>query len=127
MFQRAPRSWQMKSPVNCRIESVCRNFRFGKAGPPGQPATMVLDQLQLFLDALAAKNLHYTAVAVNTLTSVVAPTNTSVLVRFTDRDAVLARTDLKQADLSLSNIQNYIYSANFPFPIAGTPNRCRGD
>lgn len=91
-----------------------------QAGTPGQAPTVVLDQLQLLLDALAARNLHYGVVAVNLLTSVAAPTSTGMLVSFTDRDAVLVRADLKQADLSLSNIQEHIYSVELGFPIAGT-------
>jgi endonuclease/exonuclease/phosphatase family metal-dependent hydrolase len=91
-----------------------------QAGPLGGNPTIVLDQLQLLLNALAVRNLHYAPVAVNTLTSVAAPTNTGLLVSFTDRDVILARTDLKQSELSLSNIQKHIYQAKFGFPIAGT-------
>jgi len=90
-----------------------------KAGPPGQAPTIVLDQIQLLLDALAALNVHYNAIAVNILTSIAAPTNAGLLVSFTDRDAVLVRTDLKQSDLKLSNVQEHIYDTKFSFPIAG--------
>jgi endonuclease/exonuclease/phosphatase family metal-dependent hydrolase len=79
---------------------------------------IALDQLQLLLKALAARNLHYAPVAVNTLTSVTVPTKTG-FVRYTDQDVVLARTDLQQSELALSNIQKHIYSAKLNFPIGG--------
>src|SRR5262249_25690268 len=43
-----------------------------QAGPPGGPPTIILDQLQSLLDALAARNLHYAPAAVNMLTSIAA-------------------------------------------------------
>jgi endonuclease/exonuclease/phosphatase family metal-dependent hydrolase len=90
-----------------------------QAGPPAGPPTIVLDQLQLLLAALAARNLHYAPVAINTLTSVTVPTSTGLLAQYTDHDVVLARTDLKQSELALSNIQEHIYAASFNFPIGG--------
>jgi endonuclease/exonuclease/phosphatase family metal-dependent hydrolase len=89
-----------------------------QATQPGQP-DIVLDQLQLLLKALGARNLNYAAVAVNTLTTVTVPTSTGQLVRYTDQDVVLARTDLQQSELALSNIQEHIYAAKLNFPIGG--------
>lgn len=88
-----------------------------EAGPAGGPPTVVLDQLQLLLNALAARNLHYAPVAVNPLTNVTVPTSTGLLVTYADHDVVLARTDLKQSELALSNVQEHIYGAKLGFPI----------
>jgi endonuclease/exonuclease/phosphatase family metal-dependent hydrolase len=90
-----------------------------QAGPPVGPPAVVLDQLQLLLDALAAKDLHYAPVAVNTLTNVSVPTSTGLIVQYADHDVVLARTDLQQSELDLSNIEQHIYAAKLNFPIGG--------
>lgn len=89
-------------------------------GSPGGAPVLVLDQLQLLLDALAQRHLHYAPVAVNNLISVAAPVNATQLVSFLDRDVVLARTDLKQSELALSHIEQGIYQAKFGFPLAGS-------
>ena len=91
-----------------------------ESGPPGGPPTIVLDQLQLLLKALTERGLNYAPVVVQSLTSTAAPSSPTTIVRFTDRNAILARTDLKHSDMDLSNVQQRIYQANFGFPIGGT-------
>jgi endonuclease/exonuclease/phosphatase family metal-dependent hydrolase len=91
-----------------------------QVGPPNGTPVIVLDQLELLLSALRTRHLDYAPVIVNPLTSVAAPASNTEIVSFTDRDAILARTDLKQSEMALSNIQRHIYQAKFGFPIAGT-------
>jgi len=91
-----------------------------EAGPPAGPPGIVLDQIQLLLQALTARGLHYSLVAVQTLTTAAVQTGPASLVRFTDRNAILARTDLQQSEMSLSNVQQAIYQARFEFPVGNT-------
>ncbi len=74
-------------------------------GPLGSPPakTVVFDQLQSLLDALAQQGLHYAPIGISKNIDVEAPSNLGFDVRFIDRDVLLVRTDL--ADLTLSNIQ----------------------
>ncbi len=74
-------------------------------GPLGSPpaTTVVYDQLQSLLDALAQQGLHYAPVAISTNSDFEAPSTLGFDVRFIDRDVLLARTDLP--DLTLANIQ----------------------
>jgi endonuclease/exonuclease/phosphatase family metal-dependent hydrolase len=96
-----------------------------ESGPPGGPPTIVLDQLQLLLKALTERGLNYAPVVVQSLTSTAAPASPTTIVRFTDRNVILARNDLKhsemkRSDIDLSNVQQRIYQAKFAFPIGGT-------
>lgn len=72
--------------------------------------TTLYDQLQLLLDALAARNMDYTPLAVDTLTSIEAP-SLSGCVGYTDRNAILVRTHLRPTGIEISNIQTYHYAA----------------
>ena len=90
-----------------------------RTGPQGQ-TTVLYDQLVLLANALRARGLHYAVVAVNTLTDVEVPGH-STFVHYTDRDAVLARTDLQHSDLDISDVQTHIYETRLLFPVPGTP------
>jgi endonuclease/exonuclease/phosphatase family metal-dependent hydrolase len=84
---------------------------------PGYEPTDLADQLNLLVAALAARNLHYEVIASQDLTDITVPLPTGWLFRFLDRNVVLARSDLKQAELALSNIQTGIYEATIqPIP-----------
>jgi len=72
--------------------------------------TTLYDQLQLLLDALAARHMEYTPLAVDTVASIEAPA-LSGCVRFTDRNAILVRTHLRPMGIEISNIQTYHYAA----------------
>jgi endonuclease/exonuclease/phosphatase family metal-dependent hydrolase len=85
------------------------------------PATDVAyDFLQLLLDSLTARGLHYTAVAQVVNTSIEVPVFTGAGpipyddVRFTDRDAILAR-----ADVATSNAQGDVFATHIPLQIGG--------
>ncbi len=75
------------------------------------------DQLGLLLDALVGRGLHYEVVASQDLTDITAPLlpqdQPLVAIRFLDRNVVLARSDLKQSELALSNVKTQIFAANF--------------
>ncbi len=96
-------------------------YRWGPLNQP--PATEAMwDQLQSLMDALQQRGLHYTVVAVNNLFDAEVPTPMGFDFRMTDRDAILARTDLAPSAFSLSNVQQGIYQAQWAFgnPVLGT-------
>lgn len=89
-----------------------------RTGPTPDTATTVrYDQLQLLMSALESVDAHYRVVAVNTLSDIALPTtsNGPGALRFTDRDVMLARSDLSPAQLQLSDVQKHVYSASLTF------------
>ncbi len=84
----------------------------------GQRVGLLADQLVLLREALAERRLHYRVVAVQTLTNLAVPIAPDLNFRFLDRNVILARTDLTQAELALSNVQSGVYAATIE-PIDG--------
>ena len=86
-----------------------------RTGPTPETATQTLyDQLQLLLAALVEEGVPYDVVAVNHLTDLALPGNTGAL-RYTDRDVLLVRSDLRPPELHFSNIHANIFKAAFVF------------
>ena len=75
---------------------------------------MLYDQLKLLLRALARHGAPYDIVAVNTLTDLALPGSYGAL-RYTDRDALLVRSDLRRPAFHISNTQTHIYEAALDF------------
>lgn len=74
------------------------------------------DLLQLILDELARQGLHYAPIAVVTQIDVTVPSSTGLYVRGTQRNAILARTDMDPVDFQLSNIQTGHFATNLTIP-----------
>ena len=86
-----------------------------RIGPTPETATHVLyDQLKLLLRALARHGAPYDIVAVNTLTDLALPGSQGAL-RYTDRDALLVRSDLRRPAFHISNTHTHIYDAALDF------------
>jgi endonuclease/exonuclease/phosphatase (EEP) superfamily protein YafD len=81
-------------------------------GPATPAETVLYDYLDILLAALDARGLHYKPVAVVTNADNELPTALGFDARVVDRDAILARTDLRVADLKLSNPQFGNYMTN---------------
>ena len=99
-----------------------------RTGPPDtfsespMPAKRVrLDYLEILLQELNERGLHYAPVAVTKNFDVENPGYTApgVLqdIRLTDRDVILARTDLPSSELKLSNVQTANFHTNATLPI----------
>jgi hypothetical protein len=96
---------------------------------PATPATAVaLDYVQLLLDALAARGLHYEVVAESITFDAELPSSLGFDVRHTDREVILARSDLKKADLRIFNAQtgNFATNCTVPDTLIGTITLLRG-
>jgi len=102
-------------------------FRTRAYSPYPTPTTFVIDYLQLLLDALAARGLHYGVVAEvknfdSEIPAMGLPGVTGLgLVRLTDRDVILARTDLNRGHMFLSNVQSSNFATNLTVTAAGAP------
>ncbi|CAN5663286.1 hypothetical protein BH20ACT12_BH20ACT12_12370 [soil metagenome] len=83
-----------------------------------------LDYLEILLQELHERGLHYAPVAVTKNFDVENPGYTApgVLqdIRLTDRDVILARTDLPSSKLKLSNVQKANFHTNAALPIGTT-------
>jgi len=89
------------------------------------PARRVrLDYLEILLQELNERGLHYAPVAVTKNFDVENPGETApgVLqdIRLTDRDVILVRTDLPSSELKLSNVQTANFHTNASLPIGTT-------
>lgn len=88
------------------------------------PAEMVTyDFLQMLLDSLEARGAHYAPVAVQTnldaeLTGVFGPTS-ALDIRYTDRLAIIARTDLQTSRLKLEGTQTGTFPTLLPVSLLG--------
>lgn len=89
-------------------------WRFGPT--PDTATTVLFDGLGLLVSALNAAGVPYDVIAVNRLTDLAAPGNLiGGALRFTDRNAVLVRSDLRPPQLHLSNVHARTFDAAFPF------------
>lgn len=88
-------------------------------------AEVLADQLNLIIEALAARHQHYKIVATQNLTDITAPLGDGSYLSFLDRNVILARTDLKQSELALSNVRSGIYQATIT-PVPGFPEELNG-
>ena len=97
-----------------------------RTGAPFDPApadTVAYDFLQLLLAELAGRGLRYAPVAVVTNFAAEAPAFLPPAqlfdVSFTDRDVVLARTDLKVSELKIEAVAAQNFQTVLPLPTAG--------
>ncbi|MER5758030.1 endonuclease/exonuclease/phosphatase family protein [Streptomyces sp. NPDC002082] len=94
---------------------------------PGSATHVEYDFLQILLDELSARGKHYAAVASVTVGSdFEAPRSTPgglQDIRLTDRDVLLARTDLPAHKFSVANAQSARFQSHLPVcrPVLGCP------
>ena len=81
------------------------------------PATAVtLDYVQLLLNALGARGLQYKVIVSTNAFDAELPSALGFGVEHTDREVILARTDLNISDLKLSNPQAGSFTNNCTIP-----------
>ncbi len=107
-------------------------WRIGAPFDPSPAEFATYDFLQLLLDELAKRGLHYRVVKIQTNFDAEVPAVFSQTlafdVRFTDRIVVLARTDLATSQFNVQNIRASHFIATFTFssPTLGTLTIPRG-
>jgi endonuclease/exonuclease/phosphatase family metal-dependent hydrolase len=87
-------------------------WRFGPT--PGTATNVLYDNLELLLSALKTADAPYDVVAVNRLSDLALQGSAGAL-RFTDRNALLVRADLRPPQFHLSNVHARKYDAAFAF------------
>jgi len=100
--------------VGLQEVSEWRTGPFGSRTPTA--STVQFDQLQSLLDALNQQGLHYKVLGVRTGLDVEAPSSLGFDVRVTDRDVMLARTDLSVSELHVANVQIQNFATNLSYP-----------
>jgi len=73
--------------------------------------TVIADQLQSLLFALAASGVPYDIVAVNRVTDIALPKASGGVLRYTDQNALLVRADLRPPAFHLSDVHADIFAA----------------
>lgn len=96
------------------------------ATPPA--TTVVFDQLQSLLDALNQQGVHYAPIGIRTGLDAEAPSALGIDVRVTDRDVVLARTDLPASEFQVLSVQvqNFATQLTVNNPVIGPLTIPRG-
>lgn len=109
-------------------EAVLVRTQVPPDGPATPATTVALDYVQILLNALAARGLHYEVVVQSVNFDAELPSALGFDVRHTDREVILARTDLKVADLKLSNAQagNFVANCTISGPLTGPITFRRG-
>jgi endonuclease/exonuclease/phosphatase family metal-dependent hydrolase len=96
---------------------------------PATPATDVkLDFIQILQAALQARGLNYDMIAQSPGFDAELPSALGFDVRHTEREVILARADLKVADMKLSNAQigNFVTNCTIPSTLVGPITLTRG-
>jgi endonuclease/exonuclease/phosphatase family metal-dependent hydrolase len=107
------------SPTLVGLQEVAL-WRIGAPFDPSPAQVVTYDFLQLLLDELASRGLHYAPVVIQTnfdaeVPAVYSQTN-AFDVRFTDRLVVLARTDLKTSQFKLEGTRAQQFTTNLTLP-----------
>jgi endonuclease/exonuclease/phosphatase family metal-dependent hydrolase len=96
-----------------------------QTGPSPTAFTTRYDFLQILLDELAERGAPYEATAVNPFFTGMLPmrtdTTTDSWVRFMDRNAIIARADLEDETLFVTNPVSAVFQAHIPVTILGQP------
>jgi endonuclease/exonuclease/phosphatase family metal-dependent hydrolase len=99
------------------------------ADGPATPATNVeLDFVHILQTALQARGLNYDVIAQSPGFDAELPSALGFDVRHTEREVILARADLKVADMQLSNAQtgNFVTNCTIPSTLVGPITLTRG-
>ena len=110
---------QAAEPTLVGLQEVAL-WRLGEFGNPAPSTTVGYDFLQILLDELTERGLHYAPVAVHTGFDAEVPgTNGTTFfqdVRYTDRVVILARTDLSAAQLRVEHVETGAFTNLFTVP-----------
>ena len=123
------RSINQTDPLLIGLQEVSLWRTDTPADGPATPAENVtFDFLEILLDELKAQGLHYEPVSVVENFDGEAPTALGFDARLTDRDVILARSDLPTAHLKISNerSENFETELQIPNPVIGTIDVARG-
>lgn len=110
---------EAKQPTLVGLQEVAL-WRTGEFMHPASATTVTYDFLQLLLDELASRGLDYTAAVVQEGFDAELPAagqNVFADVRFTDRQVILARSDLAVSQLKVEGSQSGIFENLLTLPL----------
>ena len=100
-----------------------------QTGPSPTALTTRYDFLQILLDELAERGAPYEATAMNPFFTGLLPMTTDTTpdtwVRFVDRNAIIARTDLEDETLFVTNPVSAVFQGTSPSPSWASPSASR--
>jgi len=110
------------APVLVGLQEVAL-WRVGAPFDPAPATSVTYDFLQMLLDELEDRNLHYAAIAIQTnldaeLPGILSPTQ-ALDIRYTDRVVILARTDLPESQFKLDETDAAHFVTNLQVPVLG--------
>jgi endonuclease/exonuclease/phosphatase family metal-dependent hydrolase len=100
---------------NPEIVAVQEAALWRTGATPGTATDPLFDQIELLVSALRSAGVPYDVVAVNHLSDLALPGNVVGALRFTDRNALLVRSDLRPPAFHLSDVHAQTYAAAFTF------------
>lgn len=99
-------------------------WRIGTPFDPAPATTITYDYLDMLIKRLEARGLHYAPVIVQTNLDAELPgvfgATQALDVRFTDRIAIIARTDLNTSEFKIEGIGGSNFNVNLPVSLLGT-------
>lgn len=122
---------EASSPSLVALQEVAL-WETGPVFHPDDATDVAYDYLTLLLEELGSRGLSYEAVVVKELFEAEVPgflgPNQALDIRYTDRLAILARTDLDISQLKLEGVHSGTFALNisFPHPILGEVTVPRG-
>ena len=110
------------APVLVGLQEVAL-WRVGPAFDPSPSTTVTYDFLQMLLNDLGARNVHYHPIVVQTnidaeLPGILGP-DSALDIRYTDRIVILARSDLPESDFKLEETSAANFATNLQVPVLG--------
>jgi endonuclease/exonuclease/phosphatase family metal-dependent hydrolase len=98
-------------------------WRYGTFFDPAPSQTVAYDFLQILLDELAERGVHYEPIAIQTnldaeVPGIISPTDVRD-IRYTDRVVILARTDLQTSRLKIEGTASGTFQTLLPVPFLG--------
>jgi hypothetical protein len=111
-------------PVLVGLQEVAL-WRIGAPFDPEPATNVTYDFLQMLLDELETRNLHYAPIAIQTnldaeLPGVFGPTE-ALDIRYTDRVVIIARTDLPESEFKLDETAAQSFATNLNVLVLGSP------
>jgi endonuclease/exonuclease/phosphatase family metal-dependent hydrolase len=109
-------------PVLVGLQEVAL-WRVGAPFDPAPATNVTYDFLDMLLCELASRNLRYAPIAIQTnldaeLPGILSPT-AALDIRYTDRIAILARTDLQESEFKLEQTDARNFATNLQVPVLG--------
>jgi hypothetical protein len=111
-------------PILVGLQEVAL-WRVGAPFDPAPATNVTYDFLGMLLCELESRNLHYSAIALQTNLDAELPgilgATSALDIRYTDRIAILARTDLAEAEFKLEQTDAGHFATNLQVPVLGQP------